>query len=156
VDVAWWNKKIVAAAVGLALAGTWAGSDANLATVQQPPSKESHPSVLEGAYTNVQAERGKEVFAKECLNCHQPTEFSNETFAAGWRDRPVGAFYGIVRGTMPVGRVGELPEQQYVDVVAYVLQLNGYPAGPKELPANRLVLNRLKFLAPAAVGEGAK
>ncbi len=116
--------------------------------VGQGPQQVRHASVLKGAYTQEQAKRGKEVFEVECSSCHGPTEFSNAEFMEGWRDKPLGAFYGLVRGTMPEGRPGGLREQQYVDFVAYVLELNGYPSGDSDLPVDRAVLTQLRFDKP--------
>jgi mono/diheme cytochrome c family protein len=130
-----------------------AGMNAQPAVVQEPQPAVSHASVLKGAYTAEQAKRGKQVFHTECSSCHGATEFSGTAFEEGWRDKAVGAFFGLVRGTMPEDRPGALTEQQYVDVVAFVLELNGYPAGSTELPADRGVLSKLRFDKPAAASK---
>jgi hypothetical protein len=36
---------------------------------------------------------------------------------------------------MPLGRPGSLTRQEYLDILAYVLQKNAYPEGPSELTA---------------------
>jgi hypothetical protein len=35
---------------------------------------------------------------------------------------------------MPFTEPGKLSRQQYIDIAAYVLKVNGYPAGTVELP----------------------
>ena len=37
---------------------------------------------------------------------------------------------------MPPSRPGELGDQTYADLVAYILSVNGLPAGEAELPAD--------------------
>ena len=39
-----------------------------------------------------------------------------------------------IRTTMPQGAPASLSPQAYVDIVAYMLQVNDYPAGDVELP----------------------
>ncbi len=52
-------------------------------------------------------------------------------------------FFYIVRTTMPYGDAGTLSRQQYIDVIAYILQANGYPPGTDELEADREVLTQI-------------
>jgi len=40
--------------------------------------------------------------------------------------------FGRIR-TMPLGEAGSLATQEYVDILAFVLQSNGYPSGQDEL-----------------------
>jgi hypothetical protein len=44
---------------------------------------------------------------------------------------------------MPAKHPGSLNRQGYVDVVAYILQRNGVPAGTTELPTSRRALEKL-------------
>ena len=48
---------------------------------------------------------------------------------------------------MPEDAPGSLPPQQYVDIVAYILRMNGFEPGSTELPADAEVLKELS-LAP--------
>jgi hypothetical protein len=45
---------------------------------------------------------------------------------------------------MPARAAGSLSQQEYADVLSYVLKANGLPAGETELPAD---LERLKPIA---------
>ena len=49
---------------------------------------------------------------------------------------------------MPDDNPGGLPRQTYVDVMAYMLELNGYPAGSDELPPNEDVLRGYRLTPP--------
>ena len=37
--------------------------------------------------------------------------------------------------SMPLGAAGSLTGQEYLDIVAYILQTNGYPSGSDDLSA---------------------
>lgn len=53
-------------------------------------------------------------------------------FQLKWQDASVAELYGRIR-SMPLGRPGWLTSQEYLDILSYVLQKNGYPDGPSEL-----------------------
>ena len=93
-------------------------------------------SVLDGVYSEEQAREGRQVFDMECGLCHAPGEFSGTTFQLSWTSRPVGALYSHIQMTMPQDRPGSLTAAQYAAVVAYILELNGYPTGEEPLPTN--------------------
>ncbi len=46
---------------------------------------------------------------------------------------------------MPKNYPGSLSEQEYVDVMSYLLSMNGMPAGAAELPSDSLALTRIKI-----------
>lgn len=55
-------------------------------------------------------------------------------FQLKWQDASLGEVFGRIR-SMPLGRPGSLTGQEYVDILAYVLQQNTYPAGSEDLTA---------------------
>jgi hypothetical protein len=61
--------------------------------------------------------------------------------------------YEIIRGTMPLDNPGGLSDQEYIDVVAYMLQLNGVPAGRTPLPADAAALKELRIEVTPAAGS---
>ena len=71
-----------------------------------------------------QAARGEKVYDQTCGTCHQPGQFVGQEFVESWNDRRVYDFYSLVRGTMPLDNPGGLKDQEYLDVVAYLLQAN--------------------------------
>src|SRR5438093_680359 len=105
----------------------------------------------QGFYSGQQARRGKGVFAKSCNNCHTvdsaatPTRIGERIplvgreFMAKWRT--VGDLFSKTRSTMPADRQGELHTDAFLDVVAYLLQVNGLPAGKRELAADLAALH---------------
>jgi mono/diheme cytochrome c family protein len=89
-----------------------------------------------GAYTTAQAERGLAVFKKVCSECHEPQDFTNADFHGEWNGRSLFDLYENVRTTMPDETPGTLTQQQYEDVLAYMLQLNKAPTGASEFRAD--------------------
>jgi quinoprotein glucose dehydrogenase len=94
---------------------------------------QSAKSVNEGVYTAAQADRGAAVFKTSCTACHDTARFTGDDFLAGWTGKSLHALFDHVSTTMPEDNPGSLKPQQYADVVAYFLKLNGYPAGNTEL-----------------------
>ena len=90
--------------------------------------------------------RGKEVYDQTCGTCHQQTKFVGQEFVESWNDRRVYDFYSLVRGTMPLDNPGGLKEQDYLDVVAYLLQANHHASPkPDSLRADTASMRRTKI-----------
>ena len=68
-----------------------------------------------------------------CAQCHTTSEFRGRTFQGNWGRRTVYSFFRTVRSTMPDDNPGGLDEQTYLDVVSYVMRMNGHDAGPAEM-----------------------
>jgi mono/diheme cytochrome c family protein len=99
-------------------------------------------SVKDGVYTAEQAARGRAVYNVRCAECHM-TDLAGHEYAGAlagygfqlkWQDASLGELLGRIR-SMPLGRPGSLMPQEYVDILAYVLQKNTYPEGTAELTA---------------------
>jgi S-disulfanyl-L-cysteine oxidoreductase SoxD len=97
------------------------------------------------SYLPSQAARGEKVYAETCGQCHQPAQLIGQNFVESWNDRRVYDFYALVRGTMPLDNPGGLKEQEYIDVVAYLLQANKAPPGPDSLRADTTALRAHKI-----------
>ena len=128
--------------------GPAAGRQASPARVAAAPPAAG--SVLDGVFTAAQAERGERTFREACAACHDTGEFSGGRFRIGWVGRPVGELFETISTLMPEADPGSLSRAQYAAVVAYLLQLNGYPAGDADLPSNRRALGQLEIAAPPA------
>ena len=61
-------------------------------------------------------------------------ELAGAAFQERWTGRTVQELFGITAATMPVGGEGTLSPQEYADVLAYLFELNAFPAGSLELP----------------------
>ena len=111
------------------------GLSLNLDTVSAGP-------VQAGIYTTAQAARGETVYNQKCAACHgtrlegsTSSALAGARFMAKWGqgNRNVDELYFITRTQMPYGSPNTLSQQQYIDVVAYILKSNGYAAGTREL-----------------------
>jgi len=120
------------AALALAIAGTLQA--AAQSREQRPP-----------AFTQEQVQRGKEIYQKNCQDCHGSTldngEFGGAPlkgsyFRQHWGSGDVSALFGYVNTLMPLDRPGQLSAQSYVDLTAFLLSNNGYAPGTEELTAD--------------------
>jgi hypothetical protein len=66
-------------------------------------------------------------------------------FRARWEDgkHTLDDLFFIVRSLMPNNAPGSLSKAQYADVVAYILKVNGYPAGDAELVPTAAAMKRV-------------
>jgi S-disulfanyl-L-cysteine oxidoreductase SoxD len=48
---------------------------------------------------------------------------------------------------MPYGQPATLSRQEYIDIVAYILMVNGYPAGAQPLPSDLRILKQITIKA---------
>ena len=90
-------------------------------------------SSLTGVFTQTQARKGAGAYNKYCSACHAPAGHSGEAFQSTWDGRTAFELFDYLRTTMPDDDPGRLSRGQYTDIVAYLLQLNGMPAGPRRL-----------------------
>jgi alcohol dehydrogenase (cytochrome c) len=63
------------------------------------------------------------------------TPLAGEYFKTKWSRRSVRAFYDRARTTMPPSQPGSLPADTYANIVAYILQVNGFKTGKAPLKA---------------------
>lgn len=97
-------------------------------------------TVWDGVYTSGQAARGKAAYDAKCAACHREDlsgrngrALVGDKFWADWSEDSLNSLFAIIRDTMPRGEPGSLPASTYADIVAYVLERNGFPAGDREL-----------------------
>ncbi len=97
-------------------------------------------TVLDGVYSEAQALRGEAKYEEICAACHDGDEPEapapkGREFVERWREAPLSFLYNFIHSNMPGDKPGSLTEANYVDVVAYLLHVNGYAAGASELTA---------------------
>ncbi|MFZ9584294.1 MAG: c-type cytochrome [Pseudohongiellaceae bacterium] len=104
---------------------------------------EVQTTTLDGVYSKTQAQRGARTYQRICAECHEGGEpdadplFGHE-FIDRWREAPLDFLYGFFSRNMPGDEPGSLTTAVYEDVMAYLLQENGYPAGSQELKAGQM------------------
>jgi mono/diheme cytochrome c family protein len=110
-------------------------------------------SAWDGVYSDKQAKRGEDLYVDNCLDCH--TEHRSDdpaypnpvlvgkAFIQKWDKRTVNELFSYMRTKMPPNSPGSLGSRDYIDIVAYVLKSNKFPAGKDELTQDVGVLNKI-------------
>jgi quinoprotein glucose dehydrogenase len=122
-----------------------AGAGAALA---QQPATPAAPAIWSGVYSQAQAGRGLLEYGRSCEHCHgsnltgdaidEVPALVADAFLFHWRGRTVQDLYARISKAMPADAPGSLSADAYLDLVAYLLEANGYPAGPRDLERERL------------------
>ncbi len=98
-------------------------------------------TVWSGVYSTAQALQGQGVFGARCERCHgndltggaTGTSLIGERFMQFWSEDNLDSLFKKISETMPRNAGGSLSDTEYVQVTAYILQKNGFPAGSTEL-----------------------
>jgi cytochrome c len=116
-------------------------------------------SALEGVYTFEQADRGRILYSRHCVACHVADLTGRLADATAQAVPPLGGvdFQRKWRGRTLIA----LWEQQYLcqrrdagvalkgkesaELVAFILNVNGYPAGVSELPDTKWPLASIRL-----------
>ncbi len=107
----------------------------------------------QGVFSSAQSKRGEAVYMANCAQCHQPDlggrapvpELAGDTFMSHWLNHSVGDLYTRISTTMPQGRPGSLTKDQYTDVIAFLLDSNGFPSGSSELKPDPAALKSIQI-----------
>jgi mono/diheme cytochrome c family protein len=68
---------------------------------------------------------------------------AGEEFLHKWYGKTAGDLFERIRKTMPSEDPGNLSRRQYADVLAYILSVNEFPGGQKELESDTALLNEI-------------
>lgn len=115
-----------------------------LVDLQQLLSAQSESSPAVGMYTSEQAQLGKSIYEKECVSCHgeslegkgKNAPLTGDTFLSKWNNQTMADLFMKTNTTMPASSPGTLTPDETVRVLAFVLQMNKFPAGKSELPTD--------------------
>ena len=108
-------------------------------------------SVWDGVYSDEQAARGKKLYVESCASCHQEglqgadlaPALKGADFVLKWTGFSVQDIFTTVANTMPADSPGKLAPQENADVLAYVMQVNKFPAGRDELKPDPALLKAI-------------
>ena len=171
-----WSRVLTAAVATVCTAafvavGSEPGVSATAGAGQAAAASGAARSVLDGVYTAEQAKRGRGQYEKRCVLCHldrgqgheampeivgqsleregdpEAPAVAGEAFQKKWGGRNAWDLFSTLESTMPVGGPRSLAQQEYADVLAFIFELNKFPAGQQELTAAR---DRLE---PIAIGR---
>lgn len=119
-------------------------------------------TVWDGVYTAAQAERGAAAYREKCSQCHESDlsgyheVLKRERFLEHWRETSLDGFYATMSSTMPRDTPGSLTERLYLDILAFVLRADDFPAGAGELTREALPSIRVQEkTGPREVPTGA-
>ena len=90
-----------------------------------PGNVGGEPAAVAISFSAEQAERGQVDFGILCGECHGTSEFRGTNFQFRWRRQSAWDFFRTVSTTMPESAPGSLSDEEYVDVISYILELNG-------------------------------
>lgn len=134
----------------LAVGAAWVA-----AVAAQPGVVAQQKTVWDGVYTEEQAKRGAELYARDCASCHQ-ADFAGDGFAPGlagpefaaaWEGLSIGDLYERIRVSMPPSNPGATSAAEKVDILAHILKGNRFPAGKSELPKEPEGLKQIEYRA---------
>jgi mono/diheme cytochrome c family protein len=103
-------------------------------------------------YSEAQAGRGKQQYAQYCAQCHMANLKGAGTAPALVGDDFLHDYYSVVdlfskvSVTMPDDNVHGLSTDTYLNIIAYLLQANGLPAGPVNLKADISAMKRMAIV----------
>ena len=117
--------------------------------------QETTSTVLDGVFSAAQARRGRRVYTQNCESCHgqelkggeMAPSVAGSDFIVFWTELPVGSLFERIKVSMPEDGPGRLTDEEYTDVVAYLLEANDYPAGEEEMPADKAALDKIMIVA---------
>ena len=134
-----------------------------------PSGNAQQPS---GPYTAAQAAAGRAAYQANCATCHgadltgqgSAAPLTGGLFMGSWGDKTAGEFLSFLQGAMPPGNPGSLGDQNYLNIVAFLLDYNGARPGNQVLAANSRIAIRsvatgqrsaqIAQAPPAAGGRG--
>ena len=113
------------------------------AVAQSPP-----PDALAldgGIYAAAQATRGKAHYDAFCASCHAvdlsgtlaadsgAPPLRGAPFVASMEKRGVAAVFDYLKTTMLADDPASLKDGEYVEILAFLIDANGFPSGPRDL-----------------------
>jgi mono/diheme cytochrome c family protein len=116
-------------------------------------SGQAGKTVWDGVYSDTQGKRGEELSKTACVTCHGnelagsdlAPALQGDDFKGVWTGRTAAELFDKIQSTMPADKVGTLKPPESADLVAYILKINGYPAGAAELASEMAALQQIKI-----------
>ena len=99
-------------------------------------------SIWSGVFTAEQAKRGNDAYQASCSACHgsdlhatdpEAVDLTGPAIRAKWNGKTLQDRFETIRDTMPPGNANTLGDKTYLDILAFILQSNEFPAGNQEL-----------------------
>lgn len=123
-------------------------SDASNAAVEAAKEKAAESggvyeiTIWDHVFSQAQADAGKALYVTNCQQCHGPTgrggpggpAITGVVLNKKWADTTFLDYYSFARTAMPPSKPGAVgSDQDYVNIVSYILEMHGAEAGDTEL-----------------------
>ncbi|HVG56717.1 MAG TPA: ankyrin repeat domain-containing protein [Vicinamibacterales bacterium] len=124
-----------------------------------PPAAQSTPpatrTIWDGVFTQAQADRGRDQYRKSCASCHKADllgesaapPLAGPEFSQRWVGSNIDDLLTTIRRSMPQDAPDSLGTPAYVDLVSYLLSVNGSQAGANDMPLESAGLKQIQFTA---------
>ena len=151
------QRLLTAGCLGVAVVGLFAGlsmTGAGPSVEVQASSVLQDATTNDGVFSSAQARRGRRVYNRDCASCHggelrggeMAPGIAGSDFIVFWVDLSVGALFERIKVSMPEDGPGRLSDEEYTDVVAYMLDQNDFPSGDNELPSDKAALDKIMIV----------
>lgn len=131
------------------IATRWSSANLLLTVANKSVGTKAPPAL----YTDDQATAGKQVFLSNCAMCHGPNlegragpALKGASFATPQAHFTVGDVFKIVSQNMPAPAPGTLAHDDYVKIMSFLLQQNGYPSGGTPLDFDSAAKSKVKLI----------
>lgn len=117
----------------------------------KPSTVETIVDGIPPQFTAAQVANGKAAYTASCAVCHGSTmtngaygtPLAGEYFKSQWSQKSVRSFFDKTQTTMPPAHPGSLSADTYEDIVAYILETNGFKAGNTPLKTDDEALKKM-------------
>jgi len=121
------------------------------AAAEQAPQPAASTSAWSGVFNQDQVERGRTAYNAQCARCHGETlgggenspALVDDVFFTFWNGKTVGDLVEYTRTMMPSDGPGRITRKRCIDIAAYLLSANGFPAGDTEFPTELAALTQI-------------
>lgn len=122
-------KKLLVTLIGVVAAAFCAASSVSAQTISPAP------------FTQAQSDAGRQTYAASCASCHgdrlegkgAPALAGKEFADGAFGRRPVAQLYTFIQNSMPFCEGRSLASETYINIVAFLLQVNGAKPGNEPL-----------------------
>ncbi|MEL7043641.1 MAG: cytochrome c [Pseudomonadota bacterium] len=118
------------------LGARWTASASALTLLLAAPGSLAERTIEDAVFSKSQARAGKKLYDQHCIACHERGYFREVLRTR--RGETLDPLFEVMVTEMPQNDPGSLTDQEYVDVIAYMLSQSRYAVGEEPLKANEL------------------
>jgi mono/diheme cytochrome c family protein len=108
----------------------------------------------DGVFTAAQAAQGRDLYLGLCQSCHTAISHTGAPFKEHWVGKPLSDLMTYILTLMPKSAPGTLEPDDAAMLLAYILKLNGMPAGGGTLTADKDQLKQIRIELSSAKPAG--